>query len=74
MANNVTLEAIYNLINSKKIEEMNIVLNWFEKGEYKNDKETKKQLKEEINKKPITFKPEQTKQKEIFETLIKSIS
>jgi hypothetical protein len=73
MANNAELEALYNHFNSKNIEELQIVLEWFEKGNYKNEQKLIEQLKEEITKKPITFKSEQTKQKELFEKIIKHL-
>ncbi|HKR06314.1 MAG TPA: hypothetical protein VJY62_16885 [Bacteroidia bacterium] len=72
--NSIVVESIYNLLNSKRIAELEIVLNWFEKGEYKNDNEVKAQLKEAIKKEPISISDTLPKEKELLNKIIEKLN
>ena len=68
--NDYLIQMFYSLINSKEEEAMALVLEWFQKGEHKNDTEAKQKLKEQIEKQPIHFSKEEKKGKEIYQKLL----
>ena len=63
------IEVIFSLIKSKQAEDMENVLYWFEKGSYKEDENTKGQLREYLKNHPLNFLNAEQKQREIFQKL-----